>query len=355
MLTAQHPLRERLRAQHMLALYRSGRQADALAAYRDARRTLVAELGLEPARRCGGSSGPCSSRTRNSAYPTPCRPRLGHAPPCRALQHLWALAGAGALVLIAALAALLLMDGGRSSPSAPSPPVIHSRHRSRHQPRRGRVPRWGHAHQRFSRGRAAWTLSADEQTVSRVDPQTETVKTFATGAPDRPGCRGRCSGSCKARSPSTTRELRHGEYSGGRGAHRSTLRHAAGHQPASRAGHCHVAGPAGDLVAADGGVVERRRPGWVHRLDTARGRVLTQRSARRVRHRSRRRAGLDPRPPKPCRAPRSRYGTRGGSRRAAGGHAQRDCCRRGLGVADRPRGRDGVRASTRGSKRARSP
>ena len=29
---------------------------------------------------------------------------------------------------------------------------------------------------------AAWTLSADEQTVSRVDPQTETVKTFATGA-----------------------------------------------------------------------------------------------------------------------------------------------------------------------------
>jgi DNA-binding SARP family transcriptional activator/DNA-binding beta-propeller fold protein YncE len=47
-LVRQHPLRERLRAQLMLALYRCGRQADALAAYRDARRTLVEELGLEP-------------------------------------------------------------------------------------------------------------------------------------------------------------------------------------------------------------------------------------------------------------------------------------------------------------------
>lgn len=45
---AEEPYRERFRAQHVLALYRSGRQTDALEAYRAARDVLVEELGIDP-------------------------------------------------------------------------------------------------------------------------------------------------------------------------------------------------------------------------------------------------------------------------------------------------------------------
>jgi len=50
-LIAEHPYRERLHCQLMLALYRSDRQAEALQAYQDARRALVDELGIEPGER----------------------------------------------------------------------------------------------------------------------------------------------------------------------------------------------------------------------------------------------------------------------------------------------------------------
>lgn len=63
-LIAAHPLRESLRSSLMLALYRAGRQADALRAYTAAREVLGEELGIEPGPNSGPWKRPSSCRTR---------------------------------------------------------------------------------------------------------------------------------------------------------------------------------------------------------------------------------------------------------------------------------------------------
>ena len=76
-LIAAHPYRERPRAQLMLALYRSDRQADALEAYQDARRALVDELGIEPGERLRALEGAILAQDPALAAPAP-RPRPSH-------------------------------------------------------------------------------------------------------------------------------------------------------------------------------------------------------------------------------------------------------------------------------------
>jgi len=113
MLVAQHPLRERLTAGLMVALYRAGRQSAALDAYRTLRSRLVEELGLEPGpelreleRRILQHDASLAARQRTGANRTP--RRRGRR------------AGLAAVGLCAALATALVLTSGTAAPHKPT-------------------------------------------------------------------------------------------------------------------------------------------------------------------------------------------------------------------------------------------
>ena len=129
-LVAAHPLRERLRGQLMLALYRCGRRADALETYRDGRQRSIEELGLEPGAALRAlEAGILADRPELAAPPAATRP-VRAAMPLRAPLPLRAgrrgplvLAIAGLLLAGAAAGALLRASGGGDPPEG-TPPAI---------------------------------------------------------------------------------------------------------------------------------------------------------------------------------------------------------------------------------------
>ena len=119
-LVAQEPLRERPRAQLMLALYRSGRQADALELYRRTRETLSEELGIEPGlelqelERRMLQHDPELERPRSAP-----RPAEDGAPvPISRRPQVLVLAALALAAVAAAIAAIALTVGGSSGNSS---------------------------------------------------------------------------------------------------------------------------------------------------------------------------------------------------------------------------------------------
>jgi DNA-binding SARP family transcriptional activator len=119
-LVAEQPLRERLRWLLMLALYRCGRRAEALEVYREGRRAMVDELGLEPGPALRELQAEILADRPELAPPTVTPPQeqatAPRKPPARTVAL---LIGAAVLLGLAVVAAALREDGRRASPPAP--------------------------------------------------------------------------------------------------------------------------------------------------------------------------------------------------------------------------------------------
>jgi YVTN family beta-propeller protein len=181
-LVAAHPLDERLRGLLMLALYRSGRQADALQVYQDIRRLLIAELGLEP----GKALKQLEQRILTQD------PLLDLAPPrlppreatSRPSRRRWFVVSAATVAVAAAIALLVLsLRPGASDQAAPR---VRPNSLVEIDPATNRVvssTRVGRGPERItSTADAIWVANGEDRTVARIDLATKDVR-IVGGAP----------------------------------------------------------------------------------------------------------------------------------------------------------------------------
>jgi len=177
-LVAAEPLRERLHGQLMRALYASGRQSDALEAYRRARRALSEELGLEP-----GPQLQELERQILNQDPALLTTAAPQAHPARPRRRRWFAVALGVLVLLAAaITGIVLATGDGSQRLLATKDTL-----AVVDPERGRVVGVvpiGSTPRGVARGGSSiWTANAGDGTVTEVDPATlKVVRTVGLGA-----------------------------------------------------------------------------------------------------------------------------------------------------------------------------
>lgn len=172
-LVREDPLRERRRAQLMLALYRSGRQADALDTYRSGRKLLADELGLEPGGELRQLEKAILEHDPALASPVPPRRREPTPEQRRRVGRSRAIV-TGAILLAGSIAGIVIAVSGGSEPVVVGPNSV-----AVVNPKTGRVvadvPIGGRPVAIAIGTGGVWVANADDQTIVRIDPKTKKV------------------------------------------------------------------------------------------------------------------------------------------------------------------------------------
>jgi DNA-binding SARP family transcriptional activator/ABC-type transport system substrate-binding protein/DNA-binding beta-propeller fold protein YncE len=182
-LVAEHPLREGFRVQLMLALYRSGRQAEALQVYHEARRELVEELGIEPSQRLRDLEQAILRQDESLAPPVGAGAPESRNEQARPRRKRLALVAIAAICAIGGVAAIVLLTtglvGGRAAARYRPGTVLLDLKTGKQiaflPPSQLDSPRFP----RFAGGHF-WLLNSSPRSFVELDPATgNTLHTFA--------------------------------------------------------------------------------------------------------------------------------------------------------------------------------